>query len=148
MIATVYSPLIFMELINLDSFLMNVCTQLYLHCSFFFSFLFQVLVYVKIKNFHMIQSVNRFKEKKIWQQAKDISKNCEDQKMKDAVSYLSRLGRSHWQQTDPQLNPTFCKNKKTKQKQMTCDMWHVTCETSWGVNFLSKCQPPSSYGLG
>ena len=31
---------------------------------------------------------------------------------------------------------------------MTRYMWHMTCDTWWGVNSLSKCQLFSSYGLG
>ena len=29
-----------------------------------------------------------------------------------------------------------------------CDTWHVTCDTCWRVNFLSKFQLPRSKGLG
>ena len=29
----------------------------------------------------------------------------------------------------------------------TCDTWHVTSDTWWGVNILSKCQLPKSYGF-
>ena len=31
---------------------------------------------------------------------------------------------------------------------MTPDTWHLTCDTWWGVNILSKFQLPSSFGLG
>ena len=31
---------------------------------------------------------------------------------------------------------------------MIQDMWHMTCDTWWGMNILSKCQLPSSFGLG
>ena len=30
---------------------------------------------------------------------------------------------------------------------VTRDTWHLPCDTWWGVNILSKCQLPSSYGL-
>ena len=31
--------------------------------------------------------------------------------------------------------------------RVTRDMWHVTCDTWWGVNIITKCQLPSSFGL-
>ena len=38
---------------------------------------------------------------------------------------------------------TNCNNR-----YVTRDMWHVTCDTWWGVNILSKFHIPSSYTLG
>ena len=35
-----------------------------------------------------------------------------------------------------------------KKMILTPDTWHLTCDTWWGVNILSRFQLPSSNGLG
>ena len=45
--------------------------------------------------------------------------------------------------TDPQPTSSTIWSKKLK----TCDTWHVTCHTWWGMNIVPKVQLLSSYGL-
>ena len=47
-----------------------------------------------------------------------------------------------------QTHLNFFAAKKNQHFNLTPDTGHLTCDTWWGVNIISKCQLSSSQGLG
>ena len=63
------------------------------------------------------------------------------------VSRSSHFFTKVLQKTDRQLDLQGC-SRQLIQKNVTCDMGHMTCDKWCGVNILSKFYLSSSYGLG
>ena len=113
--------------------------------------------FVFITSHHDVSEKKIFwKEKKIWVRflSRDFPAKPVKQKKQVALKELDRVGPVNNRPSTNKLYHFVKKNKNKKTWHVTRDMshvtrdtWHMTCDMFWGVNILSKAQPPSSYGL-